>query len=526
MVDLPPLTNCLIGALLLVIAYRLVRQRYPDIHPFALYHQSSISPIRNSEESAVHRSTLTPFTYPLISGLNIREGHSFRDGDLRDIWNFAKKGKLGVFNKKSDVIEYHDYDTELTSLVQTVASRFSEYVPGISKIGIYLPNSVENVVTSFAAAHYNMAAVLLPLTSDMDELSRYLEMTQPELLIFEAGVLDFTQLSLPESVHDLVIVVPSIQDHLEWKDQLNEKVGSSIGVHTWEDVVSTESPPKTVIELPQEEYNGPAIIVPYTTLLGTVESVAFSHGNIVSAVAAQLRAVSHSVSFKSTDTVVPLDSIQGMYTRIMFLAALTAGTSVVFSGTTSEGFDFDALRTIVPTVVIASPKSILHVLNYTPGLLINLRLKRASGILAAGNLPWPVLNLFPNLRLIYIHDDQPPRQAKRGEDYNNAGSLTSAQLSLLRALLGARVIYALTHPRIAGPICQTHIYDYRNLGPVRVFGPVVPALEAVVKDIENLKGGDRQGHLCLRGLPTADKGWVTTNIVGEWGDDGCFRELS
>ncbi|KAK9433836.1 hypothetical protein V1505DRAFT_336242 [Lipomyces doorenjongii] len=523
----PPLTISITGILFLIIAYRLVRQRYPDIHPFALYHQSSISPVRNSEESAVYRSTLTPFTYPLISGLNIREGHSFRDGDLRDIWNFAKKGKLGFVNKKGDAILYHDYETELTPLLHTVASRFNEYVPGIKKIGIYLPNSIENVITSFAAAHYSMETVLLPLVSDMGEISRYLEISQPELLIFEAGVLDFTKLSLPESIQCLIIVVPSIQDHLEWKDQLDEKVGSSISVRTWEDVVSSVSHPTTVVDVPEGALTGPAITVPYTATNGKVELATFSHRNTVSAVATQLRIVPKSESFKSTDIVIPLDSLQNMYIRIMFLSALTAGATVVFCGTTSEGFDVDDLQAINPTILVVSSKSLHHVLNYTPGPLTNLRLKRAQGILASGNLPWPVLRLFPKLRLIYTHDEQLPRQreTKSSRANDKTGSLTSAQLSLLRALLGARVVYALTNPRIAGPICQTHIYDYRNLGAVRVFGPVVPALEAVVKDTEHLKGGDRQGHLFVRGLPTADRGWITTNIVGEWGDDGCFREL-
>ncbi|KAK9237967.1 hypothetical protein V1525DRAFT_131319 [Lipomyces kononenkoae] len=527
MLDLPPATIGLAVFVVLVYGYRVVRRRYPDIHPFALYHQSSIAPVRNSEESAIYRSTLTPFTYPLISGLNIRDGHSFRDGDVRDIWKFARHGKLGVFNKKNNEIVYHDYDTELTPLAQNVASRFNEYVPKIKKIGICLPNSLENVVAFFSAAQYGITVVLLPLVSDMGELTRYLGISQPDILIFEDGHLDFTQLTLPKSIQCLIVVGPTTHGHLEWKDQLNDDVRSSIRVHTWEEVVSSTPSPTTAVEAPEESFTGPAIIVPYTTLLGKVESAAFSHRNIVSAVAAQLRVVPKNESFKPADIVLALDSLQDMYTRIMLLAAFTAGTNVVLCDMPRGEFDFESLRAINPTVMIVPTKSLHGLLTYSPSLIINLRLKRALGILAAGNIPSPVLRLLPRLRLVYTHERQPvwQRQTKTSEVNDKTSSLTSAQISLLRALLGARVVYSLTNPRIAGPICQTHIYDYRNLGPVRVYGPVVPALEAIVKDTEHLKGGDRQGQLFVRGLPSADRGWVTTNIVGEWGDDGCFREL-
>ncbi|KAK9366946.1 hypothetical protein V1509DRAFT_628464 [Lipomyces kononenkoae] len=526
--DLPPITIGLASVVVLILGYRLVRHRYPDVHPFALYHQSSISPVRNSEESAIYRSTLTPFTYPLISGLNIREGHSFRDGDLRDIWNFAKNGKLGVFNKKSNEIVYHDYDTELTPLAHKVASRFNQYVPDVKKIGIYLPNSLENVVTFFAAAHYGITVVLLPLVSDMSELTRYLDISRPEILIFEDGLLDFAQLTLPKSIQSVIVVAPSIRDHQKWKSQLSENAPSSITIHNWEDVVSSTSSIATSLETPQEAFTGPAVVVPYTNSLGKVESATFFHRNIVSAVAAQLRVIYKSECFRPADVVLTVESLQNMYARIMLLAAFTAGTNVVLCDMHSEEFDLEVLRAINPTVMIVSTKSLHGLLDYTPGLITKMRLKRARGILASGNIPWPVLRLLSKLRLVYTHEEQPvsQKQAKTSNVNDKTSSLTSAQLSLLRALLGARVIYSLTNPRIAGPICQTHIYDYRNLGPARVYGPLVPAVEAIVKDTEHLKGGDRQGQLFVRGLPCADRGWVTTNIVGEWGDDGCFRELS
>lgn len=109
--EIPLSTAVLFGVLIIVVVSPYFIRSFPDIHPYALLHQSAISPIRNPTESAVYRSTLTPFTYPLIHGLNIREDHKIRDGDLRDIWALAKHAKIGCYNPSSVSIEYFDYGT-------------------------------------------------------------------------------------------------------------------------------------------------------------------------------------------------------------------------------------------------------------------------------------------------------------------------------------------------------------------------------------------------------------------------------
>ncbi|KAK9476748.1 hypothetical protein V1514DRAFT_344383 [Lipomyces japonicus] len=532
--DLPPITAALLAITVSLIVLPYLRRRYPDLHPFALHHQSSVSPVRNPDESAVHRSVLTPFTYPLVSGLNIRDGHSFRDGDLRDIWHLAKQARLGYFSKSKAKIIYHDVESELSPMVHSVAARFNQYVPGVKRVGIYLPNSIENVITSFACAHYDIATVLLPLLDDMGELERHIDASQPEILVFEAGVIDFTTLALPLSVKALVIVVNAPQSHLDWTEQLQNTMGHRIAIVTWHNLVSSfpsgeSTPSSTGDALGDGSYTGTAIISTYLTASGQVELANFSHRNIVSAVAAQLRVIPQAQQWKPADIIVPAESLHHLYSRILFLAALTAGSTVIFAGVSGEGYDREAIKFINPTILISTAGALVDIVNHKLSLFERLKLQRASGILGSGNLPSPVLRIFPSLRILYTHEEQPPGVSTTSRSIHiedsHYTSLHSADLSKLRALLGTHVVYALTHARVAGAICQTHVYDYRNEGSVRTFGPVVPAIEAIVRDAEDFKGGDRQGQLIIRGLPTADKGWVSTGIIGQWDSDGIFREI-
>ncbi|KAK9465874.1 hypothetical protein V1512DRAFT_240756 [Lipomyces arxii] len=528
MFDLPPLTTALFGLSALALAIRFVTQKYPDLHPFALFHQSSISPVRNSDESAIHRSIITPFTYPLVSGLNIREGHSFRDGDLRDVWDLAKAGKIGTFDKESGQIKYYNHESDLTPKLHIAANQFNHFVANVKRIAICLPNCIENIVASFACAHYNIASVLLPLTNDSGILTACLKLTEPEILVCVAGALDFNTLTLPSSVKCIVLVDTAGDARMDWSSQLRTVLGGSILVHTWDQVVSSSSRlPSEKQSSVEDNFAETAVIVPYTRSNGEVLKAEFTHKNLVAAIAAQLRIIPHGHTWKTTDVVVPVEPLQGLYSRVLLFSALATGATVVLCGTTGHGFDIDAVKAVNPSILIISPKTLREITAYTPNLLVNLRIKRAEGILAFGTLPAPIIRGFSNLRILYTHEDQPPTLESLSctSKDKSADSFTSEDLSLARALLGTHIIYALTHACTAGSLCQTHLLDYRNLGPIRVFGSVLPSLEAVVKDVEQLQAKDRRGSLFVRGPSVSARGWVSTDIVGEWGDDGCFREL-
>lgn len=55
--------------------------------------------------------------------------------------------------------------------------------------------------------------------------------------------------------------------------------------------------------------------------------------------------------------------------------------------------------------------------------------------------------------------------------------LASSTLSDLRMLLGARIGYALTTAQVAGGVCQTNVFDYRQKSGAGSFGPPLSSVE-------------------------------------------------
>jgi len=156
-------TTLICGVLVLFVAYPLFYSREPDLHPFFLARQSSPSYVRQPGESATYRSLDTPHGYPLRSGLNVKDPGapkwtSGRDGNLKDIWQQAAKGpippdgsKAGETGKLFTVLGTeelitHDWD-RLTKDLHAVGHHLRNH--GGKRVAIYLPNSVEMVVTLF-----------------------------------------------------------------------------------------------------------------------------------------------------------------------------------------------------------------------------------------------------------------------------------------------------------------------------------------------------------------------------------------
>lgn len=83
--------------LVLLVSYRVISSRDPDVHPMLLARQAVPSTVRNEGESAVYRSQVSPHGMPLNSGLNVKDPGASkwsrgRDGDLRDVWRKAALG--------------------------------------------------------------------------------------------------------------------------------------------------------------------------------------------------------------------------------------------------------------------------------------------------------------------------------------------------------------------------------------------------------------------------------------------------
>ena len=156
-------TTLICGLLVLYVAYPVFFSREPDLHPFLLARQSSPSYVRQPGESAVYRSLETPHGYPLRKGLNVKDPEapkwtSGRDGNLRDIWQQAVRGPaasggdrvgsngtLHTVLGKEEVIS-HQWE-KLTKDLNALGQHLRDH--GGKRIAIYLPNSVETIVSLF-----------------------------------------------------------------------------------------------------------------------------------------------------------------------------------------------------------------------------------------------------------------------------------------------------------------------------------------------------------------------------------------
>lgn len=121
----------------------------PDTFPFILNNQSQPSKVRHPKESAIYRHRDQPHGHPLVTGLYLRKGYEApRDGDLRDVWEIAlqKNVTLGIVRGGRCVYEkLSSRQEELSKL----GSGLKELAGEKGEVAIYLPNTIENLLTSF-----------------------------------------------------------------------------------------------------------------------------------------------------------------------------------------------------------------------------------------------------------------------------------------------------------------------------------------------------------------------------------------
>ena len=128
----------------------------PDIHPFLLARQATASPVRESGQSAVYRSSDIPHGYPLRRGLNLKDETTSkwgpgRDGDLRDIWLAAAGAGAGKSRKiltlKGNNEPVASTFEQLSKQINAIGTHFKRH--GSQRVAIYLPNSTEFLVSLF-----------------------------------------------------------------------------------------------------------------------------------------------------------------------------------------------------------------------------------------------------------------------------------------------------------------------------------------------------------------------------------------
>jgi hypothetical protein len=211
----------------------------------------------------------------------------------------------------------------------------------------------------------------------------------------------------------------------------------------------------------------------------------------VSAVGALASTLPRAQRFTSTDVVLSIDSLSRSYPLCTTMAALFAGSSIALNSVAGEGVDF-ALATagVSPTVIVASSQTMAEYhdrfMRPHTGIISSLGRWLQARTLDAGNMPTrnflsqlarvgPTAELsLDKLRLLCI---------SHRIDGNIAAHLTSEQLTELRIFTGARVVYALTGPGVAGAIAQTNAYDYRCLTGPSHFGAPVSSTEIILTDV-------------------------------------------
>ena len=206
------------------------------------------------------------------------------------------------------------------------------------------------------------------------------------------------------------------------------------------------------------------------------------------------------------------------------LAALFSHASIAFTSVAGSTPDYDlAFQNIKPTVLIASAETMskAHAQKTAAnqGFFQKLHHSRHARSLAAGTMR--KANSLANRlgpRIIYTSE-------RAGTD---SVPLSSFDLLDLRVLTGARIIYALTLPRVAGAVTQTNLLDYRtdSRGNRSHLGAPLSSVELKLVETPLVKihddsHGNHGGAIVVNG-PAVVGGEVKTDIVGKPRDDHCL----
>ena len=272
---------------------------------------------------------------------------------------------------------------------------------------------------------------------------------------------------------------------------------------------------------------------------GTLEEmVRFTQGNLVAAISAQLTAVPTRARLSQADLFLPAAQLSSSFTLVLTLAALFSNASVAFNSVAGTAPDLALATTgIAPTVVVATPQTLLKTHQEAKGRITSFLSQlshwaQTRTLVQEGAMPVaasflaryndslrPAIGTTPGkLRLVYT--------AEAAD--TDTPLLKEAVLSDMRIFTGARVIYALAAPRVAGAVAQTQYHDYRvqgdgSDGSSYHFGPPVSATEILLKDTPKHKITDLNytGEIVVRG-PAVSGGEAALGIAGTMRVDNCL----
>lgn len=504
-------TSVIVTVLVGFLTYQIATRQEPDTHPFLLARQAQGSPVRRPGHSPVYRSQAAPHGMPLNASLNVKDPGASkwsrgRDGDLRDVWRQAvagvqedgpNKGATGtiVTVLGTDVIEHRlDSITRQINLIgQHIASQ------GGDRVAIYLPNSVELIVTLFACAFYNLNAVILPFDQPDDAVISMLRRSAADTVVTAPGSFPFNVVAKNyPSLRQLIWVVDEGSKHMDW-NEVPEGAGGTVNVSTWQDIIH-DSPADAGKALPplDGQKQPRDVTVFWQAKSGHEEEmVSFTSANLISAIAAQLFAVPTSQRMGPSDLFLPADSLANTHTLVLTLTALFSNASVAFNSVAQQADDLTmATRSVAPTILVATPAALLKThkeatarLNSSLVARIQHRLQTRK-LSQNGVMPTTAAAAQPagsKLRLILTAERVGASTPR----------LSSAVLTDLRAFTGARIMYALTAAKVAGAATQTGFFDYRvfddekNGGGCH-FGPPLTSTELLFRDMGEWKTSDER----------------------------------
>ncbi|KAG6161103.1 hypothetical protein E4U11_003710 [Claviceps purpurea] len=537
-------STALATAIVLIITYRIMSATEPDIHPLLLARQSIPSAVRHEGESAIYRSQSAPHGMPLNAGLNIKDAgvpkfSRGRDGDLRDIWRKAATGgDTGATGRLLTVLGSENVIEHKIADINRQINIIGRYLEGQGsiKVAIYLPNSIELLITLFACSFYpNLTTVILPFNVTEPELINILRRSAVDTVVTASGSFPFDSVVKAYSlIRQLIWVVDDGSRHMDWND-IPEGTGGSVNVTTWQDLVN-ETPDSTLTELPPVDKDQvPQDIVTFwqdkASNIG--EMVRFSQANLASAVSSQLVAIPSRERLTQTDLFLPVDPLSNIHTLTLTLAALFSNASVALNSVAGQSADLAlATQGVSPTVVVASPAALLRsheesIRKLSSGLAklshtLSTKTLTQRGVHAASNA---LSGFAAGARLRVGTTPGKLRLVYTAERIGAHTPLLSCQvLSDLRVLSGARIIYALSAARVAGSVTQTAVFDYRVSADVEThFGAPTTSVEIYMKDLGSHKTTDDvvEGEIIVRG-PCVSGGEARLGVSGRLNDDNTL----
>lgn len=371
---------------------------------------------------------------------------------------------------------------------------------GGENVAIYLPNSIEFLATLFSCAFYDLTVILVPYDLPIDSIISLLHKSKADTVVAAVGSFPFDVItkSYP-ALKQLIWVVDEGSKHMDW-NEVPTGTGGAVNVSTWQDIIQDQDH-SAGAELPPVDRKGELKNV--LAFWPNGELVEYTQANLIAGIAGQLTSIPNAQRITPADLFLPADSLTTIYPLVLTLAALFSNASVALNSVAGRSSDIVyAAQGIAPTVIVTSPETLAKVHSETSAKLKSsffyplVHWFQTRTLVQHGVMPLatafsrfydslrPVVGTTPGkLRLIFVS-----QQAG-----TESTPLSSETLSDLRIYLGARIIYALTAPKVAGAVTQTGLYDYRvdESDKSSHFGPPVSSVELLLKDTKEHKTTDQ-----------------------------------